>query len=109
MNRTSAEYPSNVDEFEQVGLTPVKSDIVKAPMVAESPVSMECQLVQVLKFGEAPDGSHVVIGQVVMVHIKDELWSGTYIEPAKLKAIGRIGGPDGYCRSTDIFKMERPQ
>ena len=109
MNLTSADYPSNVDEFEQVGLTPVKSDIVKAPMVAESPVNMECQLVQILKFGEAPDVTHVVIGQVVMVHVKDELWSGDYIEPTKLTAIGRIGGLDGYCRSTDIFKMERPQ
>lgn len=108
MNQTSAEYPSNVDEFKEVGLTPVKSDFVKAPMVAESPVSMECKLSQILDFGELPDGSRVVIGEVVLVHIRDELWSGDHIEPTKLKAIGRIGGRDCYCRTTDTFEMKRP-
>ena len=108
MNQASAEYPSGVDKFKQVGLTPAKSDIVKAPMIAESPVNMECKLTQILEFGEVPDGSHVVIGQVVLVHIKDELWSGEYVEPTKLKAIARIGGEDCYCRPTDIFKMKRP-
>ncbi len=108
MNQTSAEYASNVDEFKQVGLTPVKSDIVESPMVAESPVNIECKLSQILEFGEVPDGSQVVIGEVVLIHIKDELWSGAYIEPSKLKAIGRTGGLDCYFRSTDIFKMKRP-
>ena len=108
MNQTSVEYASNVDEFKQAGLTPAKSDIVKAPMVAESPINMECKLSQILEFGEAPDGSQVVIGEIVLIHIKDELWSGAYVEPSKLKAIGRTGGLDGYCRSTDIFKMQRP-
>ncbi len=108
MSQASAEYPSGMDKFKQVGLTPAKSDIVKAPMIAESPINMECQLSQILEFGEVPDGTHVVIGKVTLVHVKDELWSGGYVEPTKLKAIGRTGGEDCYCRSTDIFKMKRP-
>ena len=106
MNQTSAEYPSDVDEFKEVGLTPIKADIVKSPMVAESPVNMECKLVQIMQFGESPIGSQVAIGQVVLVHVKDELWSGEYIEPSRLKAIARIGGRDSYCRTRDIFKMD---
>ena len=106
MNQASAEYPSGVDEFREVGLTPVKADLVKAPMVAESPVSIECKLIQILKFGEIPTGSHVVIGEVVQAHIRDELWSGDHIEVTKLKAIGRLGG-DLYCRTTDTFEMKR--
>jgi flavin reductase (DIM6/NTAB) family NADH-FMN oxidoreductase RutF len=106
MNQASAEYPSGVDEFREVGLTPVKADLVKAPMVAESPVSIECKLIQILKFGEIPTGSHVVIGEVVLAHIRDELWSGDHIEVTKLKAIGRLGG-DLYCRTTDTFEMKR--
>ncbi|MEE8418941.1 MAG: flavin reductase family protein [Dehalococcoidales bacterium] len=108
MNQTSADYPSEVDEFKQVGLTPAKSDIVKAPRVAESPVSMECKLHQILEFGEPPGGARVVIGEVVLIHVRDELWTGSFIDPEKLKAVSRIGGMDGYCRSTDIFKMSRP-
>ena len=106
MNKSSTEYPSDVDEFNEVGLTPVKADRVKSPMVAESPVNMECKLVQIMQFGESPLGSQVAIGQVVLVHVKDELWSGEYIEPSRLKAIARIGGRDSYCRTRDIFKMD---
>ncbi len=50
MNQASAGYPSDMDEFKEVGLTPVKADIVKSPMVAESPINMECRLVQILEF-----------------------------------------------------------
>ena len=105
MNQSSFEYPSNVDEFKEVGVTPVKADLVKSPMVAESPVNMECKLAQILKLGE---GGYAVIGEVLLVHVKDELWSGEYIEPSLLKAVGRIGGLNSYCRTTDIFEMERP-
>ena len=107
MNQASAEYPSNVDEFKEVGLTPVKGDIVKAPMVAESPVSLECKLVQILEFGDAPRRTSVVIGEVLQVHIKDELYSGDQIQMSKLKAIGRLGG-ELYCRIADTFEMKRP-
>ena len=105
MNRSSMEYASDVDEFKEVGLTPVKSDLVKSPMVAESPVNMECKLVQVLKLGEI---SQAVIGEVILVHVRDELWTGEYIDPSRLKAIGRVGGLHSYCRTGDIFEMERP-
>jgi flavin reductase (DIM6/NTAB) family NADH-FMN oxidoreductase RutF len=107
MNQASAEYPSDVDEFEEVGLTPVKSDIVKAPMVAESPVNMECEVIQILEFGKTSSDGHVVIGEVVLVHIEDALWCGTQVEIANLKAIGRLGG-ELYCRTTDTFEMKRP-
>jgi len=107
MNQASAEYPSDVDEFKQVGLTAVKSELVKAPRVAESAVNMECTLVQILEFGEVPTGNHAIIGEVVLVHVKDELWAGDQIDVSKLKAIGRLGG-QLYCRTTDIFEMKRP-
>lgn len=106
MNLAAAEYPSDVDEFKEVGLTPVKARLVKAPMVAESPVNMECKLFKIMEFGEVPTGGHVVMGEVVRAHVRDELWAGDHIEVSKLKAIGRLGG-DLYCRTTDIFEMKR--
>jgi flavin reductase (DIM6/NTAB) family NADH-FMN oxidoreductase RutF len=107
MNQTSANYPSDVDEFKEVGLTPVKSDLIKAPRVAESPVHMECKLVQILEFGKAPSGSRFVIGEVVLVHIKDELWLNDHIKISEFKSIGRLG-EELYCRITDVFEMKAP-
>lgn len=107
MNQASKDYPSHVDEFKEVGLAPAKSDFVKSPMVAESPVNMECRLIQILEFGEAPRINNFIIGEVVRVHIRDELWFNGTIKAHKLKAIGRLG-EELYCRTTDIFEMKRP-
>ncbi len=107
MNQSSAEYPSDVDEFKEVGLTPLKSDLVKSPRVAESPVNMECTLLQVTEFGTFPTGGHMVIGEVVLVHVRDDLWNGESVDMERVKAIGRLGG-ELYCRTRDIFEMKRP-
>ncbi len=107
MNQSAKEYPNHIDEFKEVGLTAIPSDLVKSPRVAESPVNMECRLVQVLEFGEAPRQSSFIIGEVVRVHVKDEMWSKDSVVAQKLKAIGRMG-KDDYCRTLDIFEMKRP-
>jgi len=105
MHLASFEFPSDVDEFKEVGLTPKKSDRVKAPRVAESPVNMECELIRVLEFGEIPSGCHVIIGKVVLVHVKDELWSVDHIIISKFKPLGRLG-EELYCRAAEIFEMK---
>lgn len=107
MNQASKDYPSDVDEFKEVGLTAVKSDLVRAPMVAESPVNMECRLVKILEFGEAPRITGFVIGEVIRVHVKDDLWIDNKIKADRLKAVGRLG-EELYCRTTDMFKKKRP-
>lgn len=105
-NLASQDYPYGVDEFKEVGLTPVKADIVRSPLVAESPVNMECRLVKVLDFGESRIASFI-IGEVIRVHIEEEVYSDNDIDPTKLKALGRLGGAY-YCRTTDNFEMEGP-
>lgn len=107
MNATSALFPAEVDEFKEAGLTPVKADLVRAPMVAESPINLECRLNQILKFGQAPRINSFIIGEIILVHIKDELYADGEILSSQLKAIARLGG-DFYCRTTDIFEMKRP-
>ena len=107
MNQTSGEYPPEVDEFQVAKLTPEKADLVKAPMVAESPVRMECRLLQILEYGEFPSIHNFVIGEVIRVHVKDEFWADGEIQSSRLKTIGRMGG-DFYCRTADVFEMKRP-
>ncbi len=107
MNQSSADYPSEIDEFKEVGLTAEKSELVKAPSVAESPIHMECRLVQILRYGQAPAIANVIIGEVVLVQVRDDLLAGDQIDFSRLKAIGRLGG-EFYCRTTDIFELKRP-
>jgi flavin reductase (DIM6/NTAB) family NADH-FMN oxidoreductase RutF len=107
MNQASGEYPSQVDEFKEAGLTPAQSDLIRSPRVIESPVNMECKLMQILEFGEPPRISSFIIGEMIRVHIKDEVWADGLIKAHQLKAIGRLG-EDFYCRTTDIFEMKRP-
>jgi flavin reductase (DIM6/NTAB) family NADH-FMN oxidoreductase RutF len=107
MNQTSADYPSDVSEFKEVGLTPVKSDLVKAPRVKESPIHMECQLRQIMEFGEFPYSTDVVIGEVLRVHVRDDLWMNGAVQMSGVKAIARLGG-ELFCRTADIFELKRP-
>ena len=108
MNKTATYYPITVSEFDEVGLTPIDSDTVKAPRLAESPVNMECRVQQILQFGNTPNIANLVIGEVMLVHIKDEIWINNEIPNSKLKAIGRLGG-DMYCKTTAEFEMKRPE
>ncbi|HYL35312.1 MAG TPA: flavin reductase family protein [Bryobacteraceae bacterium] len=109
MNLTSGEYPAEVDEFELAGLTPIPSDLVKPPRVAESHVNMECRLYLAIEFSEEPGGGNLVIGEVLRFHVDDRIVENFKIDPDKLRAIGRMGGPTGYTRTRDRFDMIRPK
>ena len=107
MNVCSAEFPPEVDEFEMSGLTPIPSDLVKPPRVKESHINMECRLVQIVHVSAKPLGGSLVLGEVLRFHIDDALFDDFKIDPGKLHAIGRMGGPT-YTRTTDRFDMARP-
>lgn len=102
--QASADYPSSVDEIKEVGLTAIAADKVKSPRVAEAQVSLECRLLQRIELGEGENLRGVVFAEVVLVHVKDELWVDGKIEPSRLRAVGRLG-TGTYCRTSDIFEM----
>lgn len=109
MNLTAEEFPSHVDEFVESGLTPVESDIVKPPYVKESPVSFECKLNQIVTIGnDGPGGGSVVIGEIVRMHIKDDVFDNYRIDMNKTKPLGRLAG-NYYSRTTDNFELIRPK
>jgi flavin reductase (DIM6/NTAB) family NADH-FMN oxidoreductase RutF len=108
MNRTSGEYSADVDEFQISGLTPVASDLVRPPYVAESRMNMECKLLQIVVVStRMPLGGTLIIGEVVRFHVDAEVMHDFRIDPEKLRAIGRMGGND-YTRTRDRFTMIRP-
>jgi flavin reductase (DIM6/NTAB) family NADH-FMN oxidoreductase RutF len=116
MNLTSADVPPEIDEFELSGLTPIASDLVKPPRVAESNVQMECRLHQIVRVSDQPGGGILVLGEVLRFHVLESLFNdkmgdqngGYKIDPDKLNAVGRMGGPV-YTRTLDRFEMQRPK
>jgi flavin reductase (DIM6/NTAB) family NADH-FMN oxidoreductase RutF len=108
MNLTSGDYPAGVDEFAISSLTPVPSDLVKPPCVRESPINMECKLLQIVDISTRPLGGSLVIGEVVRFHIDPALTANFRINAEKLRAIGRMGGNE-YTRTRCRFEMARPQ
>lgn len=109
MNLTAGEYPPEVDEFALAGLTAIPSDLVRPPRVAESHVNMECRLYLSIEFSDLPGGGNLVIGEVLRFHVDDRIVENFKIDPDKLRAVGRMGGPTGYTRTRDRFDMIRPK
>jgi flavin reductase (DIM6/NTAB) family NADH-FMN oxidoreductase RutF len=108
MNICSTEFPPEVDEFEKSGLTPIASDRVRPPRVKEAHISMECRLLQIVTVSSKPLGGSIVLGEVLRLHIDDDLFENYQIDPAKLKPIARMGGAT-YTRTTDRFDLLRPK
>jgi flavin reductase (DIM6/NTAB) family NADH-FMN oxidoreductase RutF len=108
MNATSGEYDASINEFELAKVTPEPSKIVRPPRVAESPVSFECKLHQIVDFSAAPTGSSLVIGRIVSIHITDAHMKDGKLDRNSLDLIGRMGGIQ-YTRTTHRFEMVRPK
>ncbi len=80
--------------------------------MGESKAQMECRLRQIVVISEEPGGGSLVLGNVLRFHIEDSLLDdqkgGYKVDPDKLNAIGRMGGPS-YVRTRDRFEMQRPK
>nr|WP_239583416.1 flavin reductase family protein [Metabacillus iocasae] len=107
MNHTAIEFDEHVDEFVEAGLTKIPSEIVKPYRVKESDVQLECVLDQILHFGDQPGAGSLVIGQVVCVHVKDDLYEGGRINTEKLAPVGRLAGATYTKAASDTFVLER--
>jgi flavin reductase (DIM6/NTAB) family NADH-FMN oxidoreductase RutF len=103
MVQTSGDWPADVDEFQLTGLTPIASDLVRSPRVAESPISLECRLYREVELGDAT----FVVGEVVRAHVVESVLTEGRVDVAKLKPLGRLGG-DGYAPVRDVLHMARP-
>lgn len=111
VNKTSAVWPAQIDEFEEAGLEKVASDIIRAPRVAASPVSMECKLIDIRPItdinGHATN-DELVTGQVVRIHISKDYLTDGHFDLLKASTIARAGYRGDFVAVTDIFEMLRP-
>jgi flavin reductase (DIM6/NTAB) family NADH-FMN oxidoreductase RutF len=108
MNLTSGDYESSINEFEVAKLATRPSQVVRPPQVAASPVSFECRAEWIIDFGSEPASGSLVIGEIVSVHLEDEVLRDGRFDGDALDLIGRMGGTQ-YSRTTERFDMKRPQ
>lgn len=106
--QSSAEYPANVDEIKEVGLTSVPSEKVKAPRIAESPISLECKVLCSMELGIGINMRKVVFGEVVLFHVKDGVLTDSSINSVLLKPVARLG-KNLYLRPTDTLEIKTPR
>ncbi len=104
MVEASGEWPPETSEFALTGLTPVASELVRAPGVAESRVRFECRLYRELPL----ETTTLVIGEIVCGHAADEVLTDDLGDPLKLRAVGRLGG-DAYTIVRDVVHRARPR
>ncbi len=110
MNATAAPLPRGVNEMERAGLASAPSRLVKPPRVAASPCALECKLIKIVvidQVGGKPVDCHVVLGQVVGVHIDDRFIVDGLLDTAAMKPIARCGY-DQYAVVEAVFSMRRP-
>ena len=106
----SVEYPKGTNEFVKAGFTPLKSELVKPPRVAEAPVQLECIIKEVISLGDQNGAGNLILAEIKIIHIKEEILDADgKIDQAKIDLVARLGG-DWYCRVTkdNLFKVPKP-
>lgn len=108
VNLSSKEVPPDESEVALTGLHTLPGTKVKVPRLAEAPVALECVVEQIIPCGAGPIAANLVIGEVVLMHIADDVLDEKgAVDPRKLKTVARLGGAF-WCHTSDLFELKRP-
>ena len=106
----STEYPKGENEFIKAGFTPIPSILVKPFRVKESPVQMECKVLEIKETGDQGGAANLIICEILLIHIDDRILDHeNKIDPDKIDLVARMGG-ELYCRASGkaLFRVARP-
>ena len=106
--KTARMVPPDVDEAEMAGLEMVPSRLVSPPRVKASPVQLECRYHATLTLpGNSRDNLvYVVIGEVLGVHISDDVITEEgKIDILRCRPLARMGYFD-YTSVESVFEIE---
>lgn len=107
---SSTEYGREVNEFDKSGFTPIPSDLVAPPRVAESPVQLECRVRDIVDLGEGKGHGSLVVAEVLRMHVQEDLLDEHgNMDQGALDLVARLGG-NWYCRVTpdNLFEVPKP-
>ncbi|SFO63228.1 flavin reductase family protein [Amycolatopsis rubida] len=103
INATGADFPPELSEFDEAGLTREPSLKVRPPRVAESPVAFECELHSTVGFGR----STVVFGRVVHLAVAENVLDGDHPLIERLRPLSRLGR-DEWGTLGEVKDLARP-
>lgn len=106
MNLTCHDIPPDQDEFDYASIEKVESATVSPPRIANAVVSFECRLNQIVDLGDQALSGHLVLGDVVAVHVQDSALEEFRIDADQLDAIGRMAGND-YTLTRERVQLSR--
>lgn len=109
MNVSGGVYDETVSEPEVAGLEMAPSRQVAPPRVARSPVALECKYIQtvpLVRSNGVPTTNAVIIGEVVSIHIDDDVIVDGRIDINRIQPVARLGYMD-YCFVDNVFTMHR--
>ena len=107
---SSCEFPKGTDEFTKAGFTKEPSQMIKPPRVKESPLQLECKVLEVKPLGTEGGSGNLVIAEVMIMHLNEDILKGDgTIDQRKLEVVARLGG-NWYARISEqnIFEVEKP-
>jgi len=108
INTASAELPYGRSEWDESGLTPLPSVLVRPCRVAESPLAMECRLYHVVPHGQGPLAANYIVGEVVYFHVAKALAPDGVVDARLVDYLSRMGA-DWYARVTPENMLEMPR
>src|SRR5436190_618780 len=92
VNLSSKEIPFGESEVALTGLSLLPCLRVRTPRLAESPVNLECKVLQIVPIGSGPIAGNLVIGEIVVMHVEDSVLDEKgRVDPRKLQTIARLG------------------
>ncbi|MBK5285680.1 MAG: flavin reductase family protein [Bacteroidia bacterium] len=107
----SSEYEKGINEFVKAGFTEEPSVLIRPPRVKESPVQMECKVVDVIETGKEGGAANLIVCHILLMHISEEVLNAdNKIDQDKIDLVGRMGF-DLYCRASGeaLFQVPKPQ
>ena len=105
MNATSGAYPRETDEFDLAGIARADCREIACARVAAAPAALECRLSQIVPL--AGISNFAVFGEVVGVHIREDILVDGRIDVTRFQPLARLGYMD-YARITEVFALARP-
>ena len=94
------EQQPGVPKIELAGLRAMPSEKIDTPRIAESKIQFECKLHAILSFGD----SHMVVGEIVLMHARNGVVRDGKIDPINYGPLGRIAGRN-YCSVRDMISV----
>lgn len=106
MSRSSALLEPEEDEFVYAGLEPAEAKTINAPYVKDAMLVFECELNQVISFGDVEGAGNLILGQIRYIKIDDDIYRDGYVDFEKLDPVGRLAG-NWYATIRDKFELKR--